>query len=91
MLGRDPTGGHGRLERLEVALVLVGVGDGEADHRLVEHHTLAEVGGDPDPIAGPSVGAGQRPPAQAGIAREQRPGVIVSTSGEYLPSHSWRT
>jgi hypothetical protein len=48
---------------LVIALVAVGVCSGELGDRLVEPVALAEVGGDRNPVAGPSVRARQRPAA----------------------------
>ena len=56
-LGDQPSGVHGRVEGLIVALVLVGVGGGELGDGPIESIALAEVGGDRDPIAP----AGMRP------------------------------
>src|ERR1700722_31819 len=56
---------NGFLHRCEVALVLIGASPGVFDDRTFEAGGFSEVGGDRDPIARTSVGAGERPPAHA--------------------------
>jgi hypothetical protein len=62
LLGGDLAGGDGLGQPLVIALGLVGVGGREAGDRLVELRSWAEIGGDREPVAGASVGAGERPP-----------------------------
>src|SRR5215472_13451438 len=68
-LGNQPPGVHGRGERLVVALVLVGVGGGELGDGPVEHVSLAEVGGDRDPVAPAGVRPRQGRAAEPGVLR----------------------
>jgi MFS family permease len=67
LLGRDAPRRDGGEEPVVVALVLVGVRDGEVRDGLVEHIRSAEIGGDRDAVPRPRVCPGERPPAQPGV------------------------
>src|SRR5215471_7927613 len=68
--GLQPPGGDRAGELLVVLLVLVGVALREVGGRFVERVAAAEVGGDGDRVSGAGVGAGQGPPADAGVIGE---------------------
>jgi hypothetical protein len=86
----DPSVGDCPHQRPVIALVEIGVGGGELGDRPVESVALAEVGGDRNAVAGPSVRARQRPPACLRVAgkavRQDRLDV-----GRAFQSQSWRT
>src|SRR5882757_5354301 len=62
----------GRLEVLEIGLVLVRVGLGEVAHRAIEGIPLAEVGGDRHPVAGASMRPRERPAAELSVQPHRR-------------------
>src|SRR6478672_4295822 len=55
------------LERRVIPFGLVGIGDRELAHRLVERVACADVAADQPRMAGPTVRPGQRPAAQLAI------------------------
>ena len=71
-----PARADGLAHRCVVALVEIGVRDGEIGDRTVEDVALAEVRRDRNPVAGASVGTRERPAAHSGedleAARENR-------------------
>src|SRR5579859_3389416 len=75
-------GGDGGGEGLVVTVVLVGVGGGELGDGLVEDRGLAEVGGDRDPVTGPGVRPGQRPPAQLAVGAHSCRGHRFDVGGD---------
>src|SRR5262249_61994941 len=62
--GRDAARTARLLQRVVVALILIGVRLGEGRQRLVEDVTRTEVAGDRDPVAGAGVSAGEGPAAR---------------------------
>ena len=68
----EPSRVDGAGERFVVALVLVGVRDGEVGDRPVERVALTQVGGDRDPVAPARVRAGEGRAAEAGVERRAR-------------------
>ena len=89
-LDLDPAVAGGALERLEVPLVLVGVGRRERRERSVERVSLAEVLRDRDPVARAGVSASERPAAEPARRCTSAAGRIVSRSAETFQSQSWR-
>src|SRR4051794_1556493 len=66
-LCRDAALLFGLDEGVVVPVVLVGVGLGELDERLVEGVAGAEVGGDGDAVAGAGVSTNKRPGTEPGV------------------------
>src|SRR6266487_3181503 len=65
-----PACGNRVNKQAVIALVLIGVGDGEISDRAIESVTAAEVAGDQRGPAGPGMRAGQGPSAQPRVVAE---------------------